>query len=300
MNRLETEFLGFTMKNPIIAASGTFGYGEEFRSFYDPSLLGGISSKGLTLYPKEGNSGIRIWETPSGILNSIGLENPSVGRFLEEEYKRMRAIDSLLVVNLGGNTLEEYVEGARLLDEAEIDVLELNISCPNVKEGGMAFGVDPKSAEKITKAVRKATKHKLMVKLSPNVTHIGDMAKACEEAGADAISLINTLQGMAIDVDRKKVVFDQTYAGLSGPAVRPIALRMVHQAVKAVNIPVVGMGGIASYKDALSFLMAGAAAVMIGTVQFVNPYLGKELVEDLDRYCEKENLMNIGEIRGIV
>lgn len=300
MNRLQTEFLGFHMKNPIIAASGTFGYGEEYRSFYDPSLLGGIVSKGLTLHPKEGNNGIRIFETASGILNSIGLENPSVRGFLEKEYSRMRALDSLLLVNLGGNTVDEYVEGARLLNEVDIDVLELNISCPNVKEGGMAFGIDPKSAEAVTKAVRRVSRHKLMVKLSPNVTHIGDMARACEEAGADAISLINTVQGMAIDVEKKKVVFENTYAGLSGPAIMPIALRMVHQAVRAVKVPVVGMGGIGSYKDALSFLMAGANAVMIGTGQFVNPYLGKEMVEDLERYCEKEKLMSIGEIRGIV
>lgn len=300
MNRLHTEFLGFTMKNPVIAASGTFGYGEEYLDFYHPDVLGGIASKGLTLYPKSGNSGIRIFETPSGLMNSIGLENPSVKGFLEQEYKKMRNLKTLLFVNLGGNTLEEYVEGAKLLNEVDIDVLELNISCPNVKEGGMAFGVDPKSAAEVTRAVREATRHKLMVKLSPNVTHIGEMAKACEEAGADAISLINTIQGMAVDVDRKKAVFDHLYAGLSGPCVMPVALRMVHQVVQAVDIPVVGMGGIGSYKDALAFLMVGAQAVMIGTGQFVNPYLGKEMVEDLEKYCEKENLRNIGEIRGII
>lgn len=300
MNRLETEFLNYTLKNPVIAASGTFGYGEEYKDCYNPNLLGGIASKGLTLHPKEGNSGIRLWETPSGLLNSIGLENPSVQGFLNTEYARMRSLDTMLVVNLGGNTLEEYVEGAKLLNTVEIDVLELNISCPNVKEGGMAFGVDRWFAQKVTRAVKEATRHKLMVKLSPNVTDIAEMARACEEAGADAISLINTLQGMAIDVQNRRAVFDNVYAGLSGPAVMPIALRMVHQAVKAVKIPVVGMGGIMSARDAVAFLMAGAQAVMVGTGHFVNPYLGKELVEGLENYCSQEGLENINEIRGII
>lgn len=212
----------------------------------------------------------------------------------------MRSLDTMLVVNLGGNTLEEYVEGAKLLNTVEIDVLELNISCPNVKEGGMAFGVDRWFAQKVTRAVKEATRHKLMVKLSPNVTDIAEMARACEEAGADAISLINTLQGMAIDVQNRRAVFDNVYAGLSGPAVMPIALRMVHQAVKAVKIPVVGMGGIMSARDAVAFLMAGAQAVMVGTGHFVNPYLGKELVEGLENYCSQEGLENINEIRGII
>lgn len=300
MSRLTTKFLDTMLKNPVMTASGTFGYGNEYSAYYDPSILGAIISKGITLLPKEGNQGQRLQETKGGLLNSIGLENPSVAAFLKKEYKEMKTLGTAIGVNLGGNTFAEYIEGAKLLEEAEIAFLELNISCPNVKEGGMAFGVDKKMAALVTKEVRRHTRHKLMVKLSPNVTDIGEMAKACEAEGADAISMVNTFQGMAIDVKKRKAVFDHIYAGLSGPAIKPLALRMVHQVAKAVKIPVVGLGGIMDTEDAIAFLMAGATAVQLGTGHFVNPRLGKEVVEGLEAYCEMEGLHQIGEIRGIV
>lgn len=300
MSRLTTRFLGSLLKNPVMTASGTFGYGREYDAYYDPSILGAIISKGLTLHPKEGNPGQRLQETKGGLLNSIGLENPSVAGFLKKEYPEMKAIGTDIGVNLGGNTLAEYIEGAKLLEEAEIAFLELNISCPNVKEGGMAFGVDKKMAALVTKEVKRHTRHKLMVKLSPNVTDIGEMAKVCEAEGADAISLVNTFQGMAVNVNKRKAVFANIYAGLSGPAIKPLALRMVHEVAKAVKIPVVGLGGIMDTEDVLAFLMVGATAVQLGTGHFVNPRLGQEVIEGLLAYCEQEGLHQIEEIRGIV
>nr|WP_225877780.1 dihydroorotate dehydrogenase [Alkalibacter mobilis] len=299
MNRLITKLAGFNMKNPVIAASGTFGYGHDYEQYYDPSILGGISSKGLTLNPKPGNKGIRLWETPSGLLNSIGLENPGIRAFAREVYK-MSEIDTMVIVNLGGDNLEEYIEGASILNDSPIDMIELNISCPNVKAGGMAFGMQCDSAALITREIKKVTKHPLMVKLSPNAPNVADVGVACAESGADALSLVNTFQGMAIDIKTKKAVFENTYAGLSGPAIKPIALRMVHQTVKAVSIPVVGLGGISSWQDALEFIMAGATAVQIGTGNFPNPNLGKEIVRGLQKYCEKNGIINIDEIRGII
>lgn len=300
MNRLMTDLAGCRLKNPVIAASGTFGFGEEYKGYYDPAYLGGISSKGLTRHPKSGNRGIRLWETPSGLLNSIGLENPGVEAFIADTLPEMEKIQTILLANLGGDNLEEYLEGAILLGETEVDLIELNISCPNVKAGGMAFGMQCDSAALITREIKKVAKQPVMVKLSPNAPSVADIAAACAENGADAVSLVNTFQGMAIDIREKKAVFDNVYAGLSGPAIKPIALRMVHQVAKTVSIPVVGLGGITSWQDAVEFIMAGATAIQIGTGSFPNPLLGKEVVDGLQAFCEKEGLANIGEIRGIL
>lgn len=300
MNKLETKLAGCTLKNPVIAASGTFGFGEDYKKYYDPALLGGISSKGLTRYPKKGNKGIRLWETPSGLLNSIGLENPGVEAFIAQTLPMMRTIDSTLIVNLGGDNLDEYLEGAQLLADTNIDLIELNISCPNVKAGGMAFGMSCDSAALITREIKKVARQPVMVKLSPNAPNLADVAKACEDNGADALSLVNTFQGMAIDLKKRKAVFDNVYAGLSGPAIKPIALRMVHQVAKAVQIPVVGLGGIQSWQDAVEFIMAGATAIQIGTGNFPTPMLGAEVVEGLEAYCQEQNLEHISQIQGIL
>ncbi len=288
-SRSEIDLAGIKLKNPIIMASGTYGYGEEFKNFYDPKILGGISSKGITRHPKKGNEGIRIWETPSGILNSIGLENPGVEEFVKEKISSMQELGTEIFVNLGGNTIEEYVESTKILNDYEFAAIELNISCPNVKEGGMAFGMDKDSAAKVVREVMKVTNKKVFVKLSPNAGDIVGIAKAVEAEGATGLSLINTILGMAIDFDREEIVFKNTYAGLSGPAVKPIALRILHQVARAVEIPIIGMGGITNYKDVLEFLMAGATAVEIGTYNFMNPNAGAEIVSDLEKYLEEKN-----------
>lgn len=288
-SRSEIDLAGIKLKNPIIMASGTYGYGEEFKNFYDPKILGGISSKGITRHPKKGNEGIRIWETPSGILNSIGLENPGVEEFVKEKISSMQGIGTEIFVNLGGNTVEEYVESTKILNDYEFAAIELNISCPNVKEGGMAFGMDKDSAARVVREVMKVTNKKVFVKLSPNAGDIVGIAKAVEAEGATGLSLINTILGMAIDFDREEIVFNNTYAGLSGPAVKPIALRILHQVARAVEIPIIGMGGITNYKDVLEFLMAGATAVEIGTYNFMNPNAGAEIISDLEKYLEEKN-----------
>lgn len=288
-SRSEIDLAGIKLKNPIIMASGTYGYGEEFKNFYDPKILGGISSKGITRHPKKGNEGIRIWETPSGILNSIGLENPGVEEFVKEKIYSMQELGTEIFVNLGGNTIEEYVESTKILNDYEFAAIELNISCPNVKEGGMAFGMDKDSAARVVREVMKVTNKKVFVKLSPNAGDIVGIAKAVEAEGATGLSLINTILGMAIDLNREEIVFNNTYAGLSGPAVKPIALRILHQVARAVDIPIIGMGGITSYKDVLEFLMAGATAVEIGTYNFMNPKAGAEIISDLEKYLEEKN-----------
>lgn len=288
-SRSEIDLAGIKLKNPIIMASGTYGYGEEFKNFYDPKILGGISSKGITRHPKKGNEGIRIWETPSGILNSIGLENPGVEEFVKEKIFSMQELGTEIFVNLGGNTIDEYVESTKILNDYEFAAIELNISCPNVKEGGMAFGMDKDSAAKVVRQVMKVTNKKVFVKLSPNAGDIVGIAKAVEAEGATGLSLINTILGMAIDLNREEIVFNNTYAGLSGPAVKPIALRILHQVARAVDIPIIGMGGITSYKDVLEFLMAGATAVEIGTYNFMNPKAGAEIISELEKYLEEEN-----------
>lgn len=300
MNRLEVTFLKYKLKNPVVAASGTYGYGFEYEDYYDPSLLGGVCSKGITLNSKSGNEGIRIHETSSGVMNSIGLENPGIDEFLSHHFIKMKVIDSLVIVNLGGNTQEEYLEGIKRLNEYDVDLIELNISCPNVKQGGMAFGIDAGNAGRITKAVKKISRHPIMVKLSPNGNNIVEIAKACENNGADAISLINTFQAMAVDINKRKPVFDNTYAGLSGPAIKPVALRMVHQVAKSINIPIMGMGGILTWEDALEFIMAGAACVQVGTGNFVDPRTPINIIEGLDKYCLGNGIDNISQLIGII
>lgn len=299
MDRLKTEILGVEFKNPIITASGTYGYGEEYRNYYEPSILGGISSKGITFIPKAGNEGIRIWETPSGIINSIGLENPGVKVFAENTLEKMTKLGTNIFVNLGGNSIEDYIEGAKILNDYDFYAIELNISCPNVKHGGMAFGIEAENAALVTREVKRVSKHKVFVKLSPNAHDIVEVAKAVEEAGADGLSLVNTILAMAIDVDKMCVVFDNTYAGLSGAAIKPIALRMVHQVCKNVSIPVIGMGGIVSGRDAIEFIMAGASAVQIGTVNFMNPMSAVEIIDEMEKYLEEKDL-TIDKIRGII
>jgi dihydroorotate dehydrogenase (subfamily 1) family protein len=297
---LSTTINGVRFKNPIVAASGTFGFGDEYNELFDVSCLGGISSKGLTWIPKDGNEGIRVYETASGMMNSVGLQNPGVRAFVEEGVAKMRRFDTVLIANMGGSCIDDYVAGAELLSKADIDMLELNISCPNVKSGGMAFGLKADVAREVVTAVRKVCSKPLIVKLSPNAEDIVAMALACEEAGADSLSLVNTFQALAIDVHRRKPVFNNVYAGLSGPAIKPIALRMVHAVCKQVHVPVFGIGGIATAEDALEFIMAGATAVQVGTANFNDPLAGQHIVNDLQTLCEKEGITCWEDVRGCI
>ena len=302
MNRLQTKFLGVDFKNPIVTSSGCFGFGLEYRDYFDPNVLGGIVVKGLTMEPRDGNYGTRIAETPGGMLNCVGLENPGIDYFETHILKDMKetGITTNIIANINGKTVEEYIEIAKRVEKIkEVDIIELNISCPNVKDGGMAFGANPEVAGRVTREVRKVTTKPLVVKLSPNVTDIAYIAKVVEENGADAVSLINTLLGMAIDLKTKKPLLGNTFGGFSGPAVKPVALRMVYQVYKAVNIPIVGMGGISSTEDALEFIMAGASMVSLGTGIFFNPVLPVEVTEGLQKYCEENNIENINELVGI-
>ena len=293
---LSVNIAGIPFKNPVIAASGTFGFGEEYNELYDVGCLGGICSKGLTLHPKDGNEGIRVWETASGMMNSVGLQNPGVEYFIENDIPIMRRFGNVLIANMGGHSLEDYITGATMLSAADIDMLELNISCPNVKSGGMAFGIKADIAHDVVKEVRAVCDKPLIVKLSPNAENILEMAKACENAGADALSLVNTFQAMAIDIHKRKPVFN---AGLSGAAIKPIALRMVHSVCKQVHIPVIGIGGIYTAEDILEFIMAGASAVQIGTVNFNDPLAGKNVLEELSALCQREGIADINDIKGI-
>ncbi|ACA53655.1 dihydroorotate dehydrogenase [Clostridium botulinum] len=297
---LQVNLCGKIFKNPIIAASGTFGFGEEYGEFYDVSKLGGISSKGLTLNPKDGNNGIRIHETSSGIMNSVGLQNPGVDKFIKEELPKMKKVDTVTIANVGGGCIEDYIEVIEKLNKTDVDMIELNISCPNVKHGGMAFGIKSEIAYEVVKEVKEICQKPLMVKLSPNAEYIVDMAIKCEKAGADAISLVNTFKAMAIDIKRKTPVFENITAGLSGPCIKPIALRMVYEVCKQVEIPVIGIGGICNYKDVIEFIMAGATAVQIGTTNFMNPYSAVDIIEDLENYMKKQGIKNLEEIRGII
>jgi len=300
MNRLQTTINGVVFQNPIIAASGTFGFGKEYNELYDVSILGGISTKGLTINPREGNSGVRVWEAASGMMNSVGLQNPGVKKFIADELPCMKKMGNVILANLGGATIEDYIAGIELLNNTNVDFIELNISCPNVKTGGMALGIKNEIAYEAVVACKAVCKKPLMVKLSPNAENIIEMAQACEQAGADSLSLVNTFKGLAIDIKKRKPVFDNIYAGLSGAAIKPIALRMVHEVCKNVSIPVVGMGGIYTVEDIIEFIMAGASAVQIGTVNFTHPLAGKKFVEGLEKYFEKENISSIEEIREIV
>lgn len=298
--RLETVFAGVTFKNPVALASGTCGFGKEFNEYFDIQKLGGLCSKGLTLHARGGNDGIRIWETPSGIMNSVGLENPGVEHFIQCDLERMNKLDLVNIVNLGGHSMEEYLEAVELLNEYPLDLLELNISCPNVKAGGMNFGVKTEMARQVVREIREACRHKLVIKLSPNAEDITGLARACEEEGADGVSLTNTFLAMAIDLNKRKPVFNNVYAGLSGPAIKPIALRMVHQVAHAVNIPVMGIGGIATWQDAVEFIMAGATCVQVGTSSFMNPALAVDIIDGMEKYLEKNHIDHIQDIRGII
>lgn len=300
MTDLRVKIADIEFKNPLIAASGTFGFGKEYEEYYDISKLGGVSTKGLTLNPKDGNEGIRLFETPSGLMNSIGLENPGIQAFIDKELDFLLSKDLITLVNIGGNNIEDYLEAVRLISETEAQMIELNISCPNVKSGGMAFGIKTCVAKDVVKKVRDITDKPLIVKLSPNANDIVEMAKACEEVGADALSLVNTFNAMAIDIDRRKTVFNNKTAGLSGPAIKPIALRMTYEVAKAVNIPVIGMGGIRNYTDVIEFIMAGASAVQVGTMNFTDPMIMANMVEDLEKYMNDNKIESFEEIRGII
>lgn len=297
---LRVNLCGKELKNPIIMASGTFGFGKEYKEIYDINILGGVSSKGLTLNKKQGNEGLRVYETAAGMMNSVGLENPGLEGFLKKELPEFSKLDLCRIVNLGGSCEEDYLEGARMLEDKDFDMIELNISCPNVKSGGMAFGIKSDVAREVVREVRKVTKKNLIVKLSPNAEDIVEMAKVCEEEGADAVSLVNTFKAMAIDIKKRKPVFNNVTAGLSGPAIKPIALRMVYEVAKAVKIPVIGIGGIMSAEDVIEFIMAGATCVQIGTANFVEPKIGEKIIKDLEKYMEDNNIKSFDEIRGII
>lgn len=297
---LEVDICGIKFKNPIIAASGTFGFAKEFADYMDINRLGGVCSKGLTLRKNLGNPGIRIHETPSGMMNSIGLQNPGVEHFIKEELNYMLDKDFVTLANLGGHSVQDYVLATRCLDKTDLKIIELNISCPNVKEGGMAFGTDPKKTAEVVSKVRKETDKILFVKLSPNVGKIGDFAKISQDCGADGISLVNTFNAMAIDIRKRKPVFANKTAGLSGPAIKPIALRMVNEVANIVDIPIIGMGGITNADDAIEFIMAGASAVEIGTANFLNLNIMTDIIDDLEKFMEEENIKSLDEIRKIV
>jgi dihydroorotate dehydrogenase (NAD+) catalytic subunit len=288
---------GVEFRNPVIAASGTFGYGKEYLGLLDAAGLGGICTKGLTLKARPGNQGTRLHETPSGLMNSIGLENPGIPAFIKEELPSLRELGPVVIANLSGSTVEEYAEGAKLLNSSSIDMIELNISCPNVKAGGMAFGLDPAAALSVVRPVRAAAPDKpLIVKLSPNAPDLAVVARACVEAGADALSLVNTFKAMAIDIRRRAPVFENISAGLSGPAVRPIALRMVWELCETLRVPVIGMGGIAQAEDALEFLLAGAAAVQVGSATFAHPPAMNEIIKGIADYMRAEGFFELGEL----
>ncbi len=286
------------LKNPVMGASGTFGFGREYEDFLDVNKIGAIVTKGVTPLPRSGNPGVRIAETPAGMLNCIGLENPGVEVFIKEILPKIKTYDTAVIVNISASTVEEYGKMAQLLDIDGVDALEVNISCPNVKEGGIVFGTDPNAAAAVTKSVKSHTDKTVIVKLSPNVTDITVMAKAVEAAGADAISLINTLTGMAIDINTRKPLLGNITGGLSGPAVKPIALRMVWQVAKAVNIPIIGMGGISSATDAIEFMLAGATAVAIGAHNFVEPTALKDVTDGIEAYLKAHHIDDVNELIG--
>jgi len=290
---------GVILKNPLLTASGTFGYGREYAPYFDISKLGAIISKGLSLQPKIGNPGVRITETACGMLNAIGLENIGIEHFLADELPILQKLKAVVIVNIFGNNQSDYAALAARLDGVDgITALEINISCPNVKAGGIQFGTDPQAAAQLVAAVRKKTSLPLITKLSPNVSDIVAVAKAVEEAGSDSLSLINTLLGMAIDLDRKRPILGNVTGGLSGPAIKPVALRMVYQVAQAVSIPVIGIGGIVNAHDALEFLLAGATAVEVGTASFINPQAASEIVDGIKNYLDEQNCERITDFIG--
>lgn len=290
---------GLTLRNPVMTASGTYGYGTEYSDFVDLARLGGIVVKGTTLHPRQGNAYPRMAETPSGMLNAVGLQNKGVDYFCHEIYPTIKDIDTNIIVNLSGSIIEDYVEAAIRLNELEhIPAIELNISCPNVKEGGMAFGVTCAGASQVVRAVREVYHKPLIVKLSPNVTDITEIARAVEAEGADIISMINTLLGMAIDAERRRPILSTVTGGLSGPAVKPVALRMVWQTAKAVQVPIIGMGGISNATDAIEFLLAGASAIQVGTYNFVDPSVTESIVVGIEDYMQRHNINDIKDLIG--
>lgn len=301
MVNISTKIGGLTLKNPVLTASGTFGYGTEYKDLVDLNSLGGIIVKGTTLTPREGNDYPRMAETPSGMLNAVGLQNKGVDYFINNIYPTISNYDTEIIVNVSGASVTDYVAVAERISELDkINAIEVNISCPNVKQGGMAFGTTIEGASEITTAIRKVYHKTLIVKLSPNVTDIVSIAKAVEDSGADSVSLINTLLGMAIDVERQKPVLSTITGGLSGPAVRPVAVRMVWQVAKAVKIPVIGLGGIASGRDAMEFILAGASAVQVGTANFIYQNITLEIINYIKEYCTRHNVKDITELIGAV
>ena len=299
MDRLKVKIGELELKNPVMTASGTFGYGTEYTDFMDLGRLGGIFVKGTTLEPRQGNDYPRMAETPSGMLNSVGLQNKGVHYFVSDIYPKIKEYDTNIIVNVSGSTVEDYVGCTEpLADLDKIPAIELNISCPNVKEGGMAFGTSCASASEVVKAVRKVYNKTLIVKLSPNVTDIAEIALAVEAEGADSVSLVNTFLGMAIDAEKRKPKLSTITGGLSGPCIKPIALRMVWQVYQAVKIPVIGMGGISNWKDAIEFILAGSQAIQVGTYNYINPSVTEEIVDGILEYMDRHNIDSINDLVG--
>jgi dihydroorotate dehydrogenase (NAD+) catalytic subunit len=291
---------GVTLKNPVLTASGTFGSGMEFSRFVDLNKLGGVVTKGVSVVPWEGNATPRVAETASGMLNAIGLQNPGIDVFLSRDLPFLKPFDTAKIINVCGHTEEEYLGAVEKLNDSIADILEINISCPNVKAGGITFGTDPVMVEKITKAIKNISRKPVFMKLSPNVTDITEIARAAEAGGADGISLINTLMGMKIDIQRRKCLLANKTGGLSGPAIKPVAVRMVYQVSKCVSVPLIGMGGIASAEDAIEFMMAGATAVSVGTANFRNPRVTEEIVSGIETFMRENHIDDIREIIGCV
>lgn len=297
MSNLKVNIAGVEFKNPIITASGTFGFGKEYGEFYPLSALGGICTKGLTLKKRDGNPPPRVAETYGGMLNSVGLQNPGIDHYLAEDDLRLAKEDVVVIANIAGSTLDDYIAMGERINESKADMVELNISCPNVKQGGMAFGVLPKNVEEVTRAVKNVCKKPVITKLSPNVSSIADNARAAEAGGADAVSLINTLSGMAVNYKTRRPILANNNGGLSGPCVKPVALKMVWECYNAVKIPIIGLGGITTYTDVLEFMICGARAVQVGTANFTDPTAAYDIAKDLERYVE-ENGMDINDLVG--
>ena len=300
MKNTKVTLAAVELKNPVMTASGTFGSGAEYSEFYDLSALGAVVTKGVANVPWPGNPTPRIAETASGMLNAIGLQNPGIDVFVQRDIPYLRKFDTKIVVNVCGKTVEDYCRVVERLAPEPVDLLEINVSCPNVKEGGIAFGQDPHALEEITKEVKKHAKQPIIMKLSPNVTDIAEMARAAEAGGADALSLINTLTGMKIDIYKKSFALANRTGGLSGPAIKPVAVRMVYQTAQAVKLPVIGMGGICTAEDALEFILAGATAVSVGTANFADPYAAKDVAEGIERYMDQQGVKDIRELIGAV
>lgn len=300
MADLTVNIAGVEFKNPVITASGTFGFGREYSEFYPLKEIGGLSCKGITLKPRMGNPPPRIAETPSGILNAVGLQNPGVDYFIERDLPWLKEQETVVIANIAGNTPEEYAQMAEKLSESSVDMIEMNISCPNVKHGGVQFGTSCQSVGAITREIRAHCKKPLMVKLSPNVSDIAEIARAAESEGADALSLINTLTGMRIDINTRRPIIRNNTGGLSGPAVFPVAVRMVWQTAGAVKIPVVGMGGISTWRDAVEMMLAGASAIQVGTALFSDPYAPLKIKEGLNRYLDDQGIASVTELAGMV